>query len=817
MAAGQFITAKLMRSNHQTPWGFRLQGGQEFQIPLSIAKISDGSLASQAGVQVGDIILKINGIEADQMRHKDAQDAIINAGNCLELYLERGPMNTWRPQVTPIGSIDIRPNQYQTIEQQTYTKTSLAKNPEDHSNIGSGHNVTAKPFGGQPKLVHKQFNSPINLYSEKSLEETLNAHSQVLSSGATGINFMKPDAPINKESAVFQMVQEEEMRKAKGLSGSPENGFYDGGNDGGGPIRHVSAPSGGPRGGPTMNAGGSKNICAHCERLIVGVFVKVNEKCLHAECFVCATCGTSLKNVGYFNINNKLYCDIHARQLKSVLSENGNYPAQPPIQPQPIRASPHRSPELGRSNFASTNISGQHLAPPRITEIPVQVDSYQTSTTTTTTNKVNGFQNYSNQPQSYQQTPSMKPFNAPPIAPKPNFMSNPNRNSMFVNPTTSYSYTSTETHSTDKKDFNYPPPDQPSMNPAANFVSPQLSRRNLAPASALNRPKSCYSSFAPADYSVTTKTYETRTTTNYRDDNLPGTNTYNANFAYPPNTANFASSQTTSYTMRPHQQSTIDPGTAPQSSSYSAPGIGSQPTALPDRSHPYPSSQPQYPMPVVNQSATSTTTYGGKQQMATADSRSIPKRGKGFLQNQMTGGTIPYCGYCNQQIRGQYIMAMNRTWCPDHFVCANTLCKRSLEENGFVEEQGRLYCEKCFEIHFAPGCAKCNQRIKGDCLNALGKQWHPACFTCTHCRKPFGNSSFYLEDSFPYCETDWNNLFTTKCVGCGYPIAAGDRWVEALNQNFHSNCFRCTVCGNQLEGQSFYAKGGRPYCKSHAR
>lgn len=83
------------------------------------------------------------------MRHKDAQDAIINAGNCLELYLERlrsefeslrsshlfefffrGPMNTWRPQVTPIGSIDIRPNQYQTIEQQTYTKTSLAKNPE---------------------------------------------------------------------------------------------------------------------------------------------------------------------------------------------------------------------------------------------------------------------------------------------------------------------------------------------------------------------------------------------------------------------------------------------------------------------------------------------------------------------------------------------------------------------------------------------------------------------------------------------------------------------------------------------------------------
>lgn len=102
-------------------------------------------------------------------------------------------------------------------------------------------------------------------------------------------------------------------------------------------------------------------------------------------------------------------------------------------------------------------------------------------------------------------------------------------------------------------------------------------------------------------------------------------------------------------------------------------------------------------------------------------------------------------------------------------------------------------------------------------MNALGKKWHPECFTCTHCRKPFGNSEFYLEDSFPYCEKDWNDLFTTKCVGCGYPIAAGDRWVEALNQNYHSNCFRCTVCHNNLEGQSFFAKGGRPYCKAHAR
>lgn len=44
-----------------------------------------------------------------------------------------------------------------------------------------------------------------------------------------------------------------------------------------------------------------------------GIFVRIKDKNLHVDCFKCATCGTSLKNQGYFNINNKLYCDVHAK------------------------------------------------------------------------------------------------------------------------------------------------------------------------------------------------------------------------------------------------------------------------------------------------------------------------------------------------------------------------------------------------------------------------------------------------------------------------------------------------------------------------
>lgn len=171
------------------------------------------------------------------------------------------------------------------------TQTSLAKNPVPASKpIGNEHNTSAAPFN--PKLVHLQYNSPANLYSEKNIEETLNAHAQVLDSGATGINFMKPDAPINKASAVYLMVQEEEERKLKGLSQTPEpphqnghpNGFPT--SKGHSPIqqnghtspvvqasvqsvvtKHVEAPSGVPP--PLPEAQQNRNVCSDCERLIV--------------------------------------------------------------------------------------------------------------------------------------------------------------------------------------------------------------------------------------------------------------------------------------------------------------------------------------------------------------------------------------------------------------------------------------------------------------------------------------------------------------------------------------------------------------------
>ncbi|XP_052764168.1 PDZ and LIM domain protein Zasp-like isoform X2 [Mya arenaria] len=192
------------------------------------------------------------------------------------------------------------------------------------------------------------------------------------------------------------------------------------------------------------------------------------------------------------------------------------------------------------------------------------------------------------------------------------------------------------------------------------------------------------------------------------------------------------------------------------------------------------------------------------------------KIGDAVVKTGADAGRVPICHSCGGPIRGPFVTAMGKSWCPDHFICANPRCGNKLMNMGFVEEGGFIYCEKDYELYFAPHCAKCDAAIVGECVNALNKQYHPACFLCFKCKQPIGGTQFHLEDGHPYCENDWRQMYQTMCTSCNFPIEPGDKWVEAMNNNYHSECFNCSTCQVNLEGQAFYAKSGKPYCKKHA-
>jgi C-terminal processing protease CtpA/Prc len=52
-------------------------------------QVNPGSLAAKCGLQTGDIILKIGTADTVNLRHKEAQDYILQAGNRLDLLLQR--------------------------------------------------------------------------------------------------------------------------------------------------------------------------------------------------------------------------------------------------------------------------------------------------------------------------------------------------------------------------------------------------------------------------------------------------------------------------------------------------------------------------------------------------------------------------------------------------------------------------------------------------------------------------------------------------------------------------------------------------------
>ncbi|XP_072784679.1 PDZ and LIM domain protein 5 isoform X3 [Taeniopygia guttata] len=178
------------------------------------------------------------------------------------------------------------------------------------------------------------------------------------------------------------------------------------------------------------------------------------------------------------------------------------------------------------------------------------------------------------------------------------------------------------------------------------------------------------------------------------------------------------------------------------------------------------------------------------------------------------GKRTPMCAHCNQVIRGPFLVALGKSWHPEEFNCAH--CKTSMAYIGFVEEKGMLYCEVCYEKFFAPECSKCQRKILGEVINALKQTWHVSCFVCVACHNPIRNNVFHLEDGDPYCETDYYALFGTMCHGCEFPIEAGDRFLEALGHTWHDTCFVCSVCSDSLEGQTFFSKKDKPLCKKHA-
>ncbi|XP_034035699.1 leupaxin isoform X2 [Thalassophryne amazonica] len=179
-----------------------------------------------------------------------------------------------------------------------------------------------------------------------------------------------------------------------------------------------------------------------------------------------------------------------------------------------------------------------------------------------------------------------------------------------------------------------------------------------------------------------------------------------------------------------------------------------------------------------------------------------------------------HCASCNKCIVGKMITALGEVWHSEHFVCA--VCKTELATARFFEREGQPYCDKDYHQLFSPRCAYCKgpilqcsgcgESVMEKYLTAANGTWHPECFVCADCLKPFTDGCFMELDGRPLCSLHFHSRQGTLCAGCGEPITS--RCISALNRKFHPEHFVCAFCLRQLSQGIFTEQKGKPYCSA---
>ncbi|XP_077261106.1 LIM domain kinase 1 isoform X1 [Temnothorax americanus] len=108
-------------------------------------------------------------------------------------------------------------------------------------------------------------------------------------------------------------------------------------------------------------------------------------------------------------------------------------------------------------------------------------------------------------------------------------------------------------------------------------------------------------------------------------------------------------------------------------------------------------------------------------------------------------------------------------------------------------------------------CAGCLNAVEDEFIQALNQEWHIDCFRCSAC--DIGLSSWYFEkDGLLFCKDDYWAAYGEACQDCGHIITGPV--MLAGDHKFHPECFACTSCGAFIgDGESYaLVERSKLYC-----
>ncbi|XP_066573171.1 actin-binding LIM protein 3 [Amia ocellicauda] len=195
-----------------------------------------------------------------------------------------------------------------------------------------------------------------------------------------------------------------------------------------------------------------------------------------------------------------------------------------------------------------------------------------------------------------------------------------------------------------------------------------------------------------------------------------------------------------------------------------------------------------------------------------------------YQHNAYSGGrssSAIHCFRCRAVCKGEVVRVQNIHFHVKCFTCQ--VCGCDLARSGFFQKNGEYICTSDYQRLYGTKCDSCGDFITGEVVSALGRTYHPKCFVCSVCRKPFpigDRVTFSGKDCV--CQQCSHTLVNTNepikihgpshCAGCKEEIKQGQSLL-ALEKQWHVSCFKCQTCGIVLTGE-YISKDGVPYCET---
>ncbi|XP_019126637.1 actin-binding LIM protein 1 isoform X3 [Larimichthys crocea] len=179
---------------------------------------------------------------------------------------------------------------------------------------------------------------------------------------------------------------------------------------------------------------------------------------------------------------------------------------------------------------------------------------------------------------------------------------------------------------------------------------------------------------------------------------------------------------------------------------------------------------------------------------------------------------IIQCFRCGEPCKGEVLRVQANHFHIKCFTCK--VCGCDLAKTGFFMKNGECLCPLDFQRLHGTLCSNCGEFVEGEVVSVLGKTYHPACFVCTICKRPFpagdcvtfsGKDCLCQRCNRPVSFTPNDHKYSSNCSGCGRDIKNGQALL-ALGGQWHLGCFKCKACRKVLSGE-YISKDGVPYCE----